>query len=281
MKNYGLPYMGSKSAIAEKIVEFLPQSTTLVDLFGGGGAITDCASQSGKWQHIIYNEIEPVISKGFQMAIKGGYDKETRWISRADFFAIKDKDPYAILCYSFGNNLRNYLYSPEHEKDKKAVFDMIISDPNYKTAPVETRRKYCKQHLPSYKVPTIENLNRLERIQKVSKGLKGKPITVHNQDYQSVPIPQGAVIYCDIPYKDTGKYQREFDYDRFYQWALQQENIFISSYEMPEDKFKCVWECDKRCQFSSTNNSLVRKEKIFVPIKPTSNEYTEDTNTKN
>lgn len=49
MKNYGLPYMGSKSAIAEKIVEFLPKSTTLVDLFGGGGAITDCASQSGKW----------------------------------------------------------------------------------------------------------------------------------------------------------------------------------------------------------------------------------------
>lgn len=49
MKNYGLPYMGSKSAIAEKIVDFLPKSTTLVDLFGGGGAITDCASQSGKW----------------------------------------------------------------------------------------------------------------------------------------------------------------------------------------------------------------------------------------
>ena len=163
--------------------------------------------------------------------------------------------------------------------DKQAVFEKIVADPNYEIKPVETRRKWCKQYLANYKVPTIENLGRLERIKRVSQRLQGKPITVHNQDYQSVPIPQGAVIYCDIPYKDTGKYQREFDYDRFYQWAIQQDNIYISSYEMPEDKFKCVWECDKRCQFSSTNNSLVRKEKIFVPIKPISNECKEDTNT--
>lgn len=277
--NYGLPYMGSKSAIAEKIIEFLPEAETLVDLFGGGGAITDCASQSGKWQNVVYNEIEPVISQGFKMAIDGSFNKEKRWINRETFFKIKDKDPYAIICYSFGNNLRNYLYSPEHEKDKQAVFEKIVADPNYEIKPVETRRKWCKQYLANYKVPTIENLGRLERIKRVSQRLQGKPITVHNKDYQSVPIPKGAVIYCDIPYKDTGKYQREFDYDRFYQWAIQQDNIYISSYEMPEDKFKCVWECDKRCQFSSTNNSLVRKEKIFVPIKPTSNECKEDTNT--
>lgn len=32
---YGLPYKGSKNAIAEWIVEQLPEGDVLVDLFGG------------------------------------------------------------------------------------------------------------------------------------------------------------------------------------------------------------------------------------------------------
>lgn len=51
-KSYGIPYMGSKNRIAEDIVDFLPSGKTLVDLFGGGGAITDCASKSGKWEKV-------------------------------------------------------------------------------------------------------------------------------------------------------------------------------------------------------------------------------------
>jgi site-specific DNA-adenine methylase len=45
-KNYGMPYQGSKNRIAEDIIDFLPKRKVLVDLFGGGGAISDCASQS-------------------------------------------------------------------------------------------------------------------------------------------------------------------------------------------------------------------------------------------
>lgn len=35
MKKYGMPYKGSKSKIAEKLIEKLPQAETFVDLFGG------------------------------------------------------------------------------------------------------------------------------------------------------------------------------------------------------------------------------------------------------
>lgn len=36
MARYGMPWQGSKSRIAEWVVDVLPPSHTLVDLFGGG-----------------------------------------------------------------------------------------------------------------------------------------------------------------------------------------------------------------------------------------------------
>lgn len=41
MAKYGMPYQGSKSRIAEWVVDILPPSHTLVDLFAGGCAIGD------------------------------------------------------------------------------------------------------------------------------------------------------------------------------------------------------------------------------------------------
>lgn len=55
-------------------------------------------------------------------------------------------------------------------------------------------------------------------------------------DYRNVLIPKGALIYCDIPYCNTdcdGYGGGAFDHDAFYEWALQQDNIFISEYKMP------------------------------------------------
>ena len=76
--NYGMPYKGSKSTIAEKIVDKLPTADFLVDLFGGGGAISHFAALSGKYKTVIYNELEPVVYKGFKMAINGEFANETR-----------------------------------------------------------------------------------------------------------------------------------------------------------------------------------------------------------
>ena len=43
MARYGIPYKGNKSKIAEELLAQLPSGKRLVDLFGGGFAITDCA----------------------------------------------------------------------------------------------------------------------------------------------------------------------------------------------------------------------------------------------
>jgi len=119
--NYGMPYKGSKNRIAQKIIDALPSGDVIVDLFGGGGAITHCAALSGKWRKIIYNELNPLVAKGFRMAVNGEFSGETRWISREDFHRLKNSDPYVAICFSFGNNLQDYAYSREIEPLKKAL----------------------------------------------------------------------------------------------------------------------------------------------------------------
>ena len=122
MRNYGLPYQGSKNQIAEEIIDFLPQGNRLVDLFGGGGAISHCASLSGKWKSILYNEYNPLVVKAFIMAINGEFDNDNRWIDREEFNRLKDSDPYVAFAFSFSNNLLSYAYSDDSVELKKALF---------------------------------------------------------------------------------------------------------------------------------------------------------------
>ena len=52
-QKYGLPYMGSKSTIAEWVISHLPKADTLVDAFAGGCALTHAAMRSRKFNRII------------------------------------------------------------------------------------------------------------------------------------------------------------------------------------------------------------------------------------
>ena len=93
------------------------------------------------------------------------------------------------------------------------------------------------------------------------------PITSSVLDYEAVTIPEDSVIYCDIPYEDTNVYNKAegFDYERFYQWCERQtQPVFISSYQMPEDRFDCIEEFTHRSTLSATANNLVT-ERIYVP----------------
>lgn len=126
---YGLPYKGSKNKLAERIVRLLPKRTYLVDLFCGGCAVSHAALLMGKYEHIHINDINWMCPTLFIDALQGKYNDENRWISREDFFRLKDTDPYVAVVWSFGNNLRDYLYSKEIEPLKKAIhYAMFFSD---------------------------------------------------------------------------------------------------------------------------------------------------------
>lgn len=123
---YGLPYKGSKNKLAERIVSLLPKRTHLIDLFCGGCAVSHAALLRNKYEHIHINDINWMCPTLFIDALNGKYQNETRWISREDFFRMKDTDPYVAVVWSFGNNLRDYLYSKEIEPLKKAIHYAIF-----------------------------------------------------------------------------------------------------------------------------------------------------------
>lgn len=127
---YGVPYQGSKSAIAESIISALPRANCFVDLFFGGGALTHCAMLSGKYKHYVINDITPFGMDLFCNAIDGKYKNECRWVSREEFFELKDIDPYVRICWSFGSDCRTYLYAREIE-DYKHCLHMVIVEGNY------------------------------------------------------------------------------------------------------------------------------------------------------
>ena len=336
---YGLPYKGSKNKLAERIVRLLPKRTHLIDLFCGGCAVSHAALLMGKYEHIHINDINWMCPTLFIDALNGKYNDENRWISREDFFRLKDTDPYVAVVWSFGNNLRDYLYSKEIEPLKKAIHyamffsdyslgkelghDLSFIDPiqdlqkrylavkhyfnrldksqqqsfeggqNQRMQSIEAKErlntfqniipwKGCQIQSFKKKIQTTERATAQRRTQHsciacntesgstVCPDIRGGqilPITSSVLDYEEVTIPEDSVIYCDIPYEDTNVYNKAegFDYERFYQWCERQtQPVFISSYQMPEDRFDCIEEFTHRSTLSATANNLVT-ERIYVP----------------
>ena len=149
-KSWGLPYMGSKNSIAKDIVNALPSGERLVDLFAGGCSITDCAlKNTDKFSRFLVNDLNGWSPKAYVKTLAGGFNDEERWISRQDFFRLKDTDPYVSLCFSFGNNLKTYMYNPELEPYKRALHHIIFWEdyiPMGVICPqvVDILKEYCK-----------------------------------------------------------------------------------------------------------------------------------------
>ena len=149
-KSWGLPYMGSKNSIAKDIVNALPSGERLVDLFAGGCAITDYAlKNTNKFSRFLVNDLNRWSPQMYVKALAGGFNEEERWISRQDFFRLKDTDPYVKLCFSFGNNLKDYMYATELEPYKRALHHIIFWEdyiPMGVICPqvVDIIKEYCK-----------------------------------------------------------------------------------------------------------------------------------------
>lgn len=130
---YGIPYMGSKSGIAPSIFLNLPKAEHFYDLFGGGFSMTHYAikNQSHKYKHFHYNEINSCIVDLVKRAIAGDFDYgrfKPEWVSREKFFKEKDSNAYIRVCWSFGNDQRQYLFSKEIEPYKKSMHQAVVFD---------------------------------------------------------------------------------------------------------------------------------------------------------
>ena len=273
---YGLPYKGSKNSIAKWIISQLPTAETFVDLFFGGGAVTHAALLSGKYKRFIVNDIDARLPKLFLECAYGKHTVEnhSEWVSRDEFHAKKDADAYIALIWSFGNNGKDYIYGADIEDMKHAYHNAVyfgdldgLRRYGYKLTMSTEKTVYGRyldyQHQIKKQTPTamLEVVSRqveVERLQSLQS------LQSYGTSYENVPIPQNSLIYCDIPYVDTncGKYDG-FKHDLFYEWALQQDNIFISEYGMPSN-FIEIANTEKVILSSADGNSQKAVERLYT-----------------
>ena len=243
--NFGLPYKGSKNLLAQRILDCIPSASVFIDLFCGGCAVSHAALLSGRFARVVVNDIEGDVSRLFVAAVNGQYKGESRWISREDFFRLKESDPYVRYCWSFGNNGRDYIYSEAVEPYKRALHYAVVfgdfaalrrlcplvSDAAEKALAGLASRKARRIEVGRVIVRRLKQVGKpedlknnplfgqirlrdggvvrkesLERLQSLERLERLQSLECLEMDYRDVQLPDGCVVYCDPPYAGTDGY---------------------------------------------------------------------------
>lgn len=272
---YGLPYRGSKSTIAEWVVDVLPASHTLVDLFAGGCAVTHCALLSGKFDRVVANDLNGT-PELFRECSGGGCNGMSSSVTCSEFNEAKYVDPALAILYSFGNNMYNYLWSKEIEPVKVAASEMLSAPSMH-----ERRMAYRKfiKALSDYLIDgdhgltgvqsleTLERLQPLERLERLQSVEFFERLSVVRADYRLVHVPDGATVYADIPYRGSSyneRYGNVFDHEAFEAWLAEVPfPVYVSESTQPSG---CV-EVASRAKIvtmTASSKRQYRAESIFV-----------------
>jgi 16S rRNA G966 N2-methylase RsmD len=239
----GVPYQGSKNAIAREIISVLPRGRRFVDLFAGGCAMTHAAILSGKYEKFLVNDIQGFGVRLFVGAIKGECNGAwKRWVSREEFMAKRDTDPLVALCWSFSNNGRDYLYAKTKEAAKRAEHER------------RARGEKSTMELESdEKLQGLRQCEALERLQALER------------DYREVEIADGDVVYADPPYAGTQKYNAgNFDSCAFWAWVQTRPfPVFVSEYSAPVG-FTPIWCKGKQVLMNQKGSDGKVQERLFV-----------------
>lgn len=202
---------------------------------------------------------------------QGKFADEDRWISREEFFALKDKEPYIKYIWSFGNNGRDYLYSKAIEPFKRACHYAVFFG-DYEPAVglgINLTAKQEKEYKGERNNTRLQNIQALESLKRLQYIQNTQNLEYSFKDFEEVEIKENSVIYCDPPYLGTDSYEKgkgnNFDYERFYKWCeRQKEFCIISEYFMPEDRFVCIGGIEKSVLLAS-GGDLKTIEKLFIP----------------
>ena len=258
---YGIPYKGSKSRMSKWVVDSLPASDTLVDLFAGGCAVTHAAILSHKWNRVIANDILQAPNV-FQDATRGRFRDVDMVTTREQFF--ESSDFATRLIYSFGNDTRSYIYSREIERAKLAAERMIVAKTSRQrrllyrkfVAELET---YLNEGGSARSLKQLQGLEGLERLQGLER------LEVSNLDYRDVTIPSGATVYADPPYRGTqqSQYGGAFDHEQFDAWLASVDfPVYVSEYTCPSGCVE-VASTKRMCGAAACGNKETT-ERLFV-----------------
>lgn len=236
-----MKYIGSKERISTGIVGVLQRLIyvnnidTYIEPFVGGANIIDKVQCKNRYGY----DIDPLVIALHKIAVETPekFDTLPKELSKQEYYAIRDGEYdlwYKAQALFFGSyNSRAYggCYGAQATtKDGKV-------------------RNYYNEALSNYKaqIPLL------------------KGIHFDCADYREIEIPDGSLVYCDIPYKDTIGYVSKFDTNAFWEWARELSKraiVVVSEYEAPDD-FKCIWEANLKTHLNN-RNKLDRTEKLFV-----------------
>ena len=280
----GIPYMGSKRKIAKPLIDYMlnsnPNAKYFYDLFGGGGAMSFEALKRKRFKKVFYNEFnEAIVNLLIKIKNDGVTPEFYEWIDRETFNKYKDgncwKSGLIKTCWSFGNNVdKGYLFGANIEKYKMLLHNIIVNKCQKSILQFE---KLTNLQIDNYWLNNDDLHKRRLNIMRLIAKEKGRGdleslqnlqqlqnLQISNLSYEDVKIEtpiNETIIYCDPPYKGTGKYQRDIDHDKFLEWVKNSPyKIYVSSYEFD---LPCVFELSHRSSLSATNNSKKVVEKLF------------------
>lgn len=277
-----VPYMGSKRGSASKIVSVMrlyqPEATTVYDVFCGGFAISEELLKRGYNVHA--SDLNAAVVNLIRETLYGECkDPQTndsifehpRFIHRGEFEARNNDDDwfagYVRCIWSFGNNNKGYLYSPENERLKEAAHNLVVDGVMSDELPVP---KMVQKQIASYK--TFQGRRKALGYYARAKHTEYRNIelerlrSLENLSYDEVDVEPGAIIYCDPPYIGTAEYianDTTFDHRKFYDWCREKAKtnpVFVSEYHCPSD-FKCIYEFERRQTLSKGETKY--NEKLF------------------
>ena len=221
----------------------------------------------------VAKEILPIILKDRQLKqwyvepfVGGGNLIEN--VSGHCIGADNNKYIIALLKYVQNNDLNNIEYIDEekymHIKNNKDLYDDYIV--GFAGFGLSFGDKFFRGFARNKKGTDYfrATLNNLKKQQE-----KIKHINFIHSDYKDLNIPDNSIIYCDPPYKRTKKYYKQkFNYEEFYEWCIKKHNeghkVFISEYEMPENRFKSIWEKEIRLTINKLYQPIKKVEKLFI-----------------
>lgn len=273
MTKYGLPYQGSKNSVAEWVIDHLPTADTLVDLMAGGCAISHAALMSGKYKHVIANDITDTAFI-FDAAMRGEMDGYSTVPTRDEFHAVKATDTLGSILYSFSNNRSNYLYGADMEQVKTAATSMILA-PSIHERRIAYKRfitmldKHIRaEGMVKDNLKRLEAVQRLERVQALSQIDTQATFTPLQGDYRNVDIPADAIVYVDPPYRGMRcDAYNGFDFDAFDAWLRTVPNLtIISEYTAPPECVE-ITHTQKRVTAAQNDNTKKANEMLLVPAR--------------
>lgn len=274
LRTPALVRQGGKAYHAKTILNHIEETSNkklLVDVFGGGGAISLEAEKRGF--DVIYNDIDPLIYTVFSNLLNDNLDEKLKSLllypnKKIFLQALNNRyktfQDYLILyCWSFNKLCKNFIYTDEKlmdmleltkiimgasEKSAKYV-ELIEIMKNCNAESVSERHDYYLKHgkhcknvgyvkyrkgVPGMGAKRIEHLDVLKKIERLSN-IKTDKIKTFNLDYNNLSIPDEAVVFLDPPYLNTLGYEYVFNYDEFVEWYLNLPNkdIYITEYTQP------------------------------------------------